>query len=206
MDDKRKEIFIILLAAIVLGGAASFPNGKPFYIAIIAFILILAANIIIKKVVAYTLESDITTKPWAIYQFGLRKDAHFKEPVPVIWLPILFTLLTSGVIWWLAVLQFEVKARPERVSKRHGLYRFTEMTEWHVGLIAFWGVVTNLAIGIISYILGFEYFAQLNIFYAAWCLVPISNLDGTKILFANKALWITTAIVTVLLTGIAFSI
>ncbi len=206
MNTKTKEISIILLTILILGISTSYLSPIGYHISILAFLLILSANILVKKITAYNFESDITIKPWSIYQFGFRKDAHFKEPVPMSWVPILLTLLTNGTIWWLALLQFDVKANPERVSKRHGLYRFTKMTEWHVGMIAFFGIMTNLILGIISYILGFEYFAKLNIFFAAWSLVPLGNLDGTKVLFSSRLVWIITAIITAILTIIAFSI
>jgi hypothetical protein len=200
MDKSTKEILTILLTAIILGASVSYMTNQAYLTSIVAFFAILVANIIVKKLISYHYESDITIKPWSIYQFGFRKDAHFKEPVPMSWVPILLTLLTNGAIWWLAILQFDVKARPERVSKRHGLYRFTEMTEWHIGMIAFSGILTNLIIGIVSYTLGFEFFAKLNIYYAAWSLAPLGNLDGTKLFFANKSIWIITAIVTAIVT------
>lgn len=206
MDKGSKEILIILLTAIILGSSVSYMTNQAYLISIIAFFAIIVANIIVKKLIAYHFESDITIKPWSIYRFGLRKDAHFKEPVPMSWVPILFTLLTNGAIWWLAILQFDVKARPERVAKRHGLYRFTEMTEWHIGMIAFLGIITNLIIGIISYTLGLEFFAKLNIYYAAWSLVPIGNLDGTKVFFASRSLWIITAIIVAIATVIIGSV
>lgn len=206
MDKTTKEILIILLSAIILGASVSYMTNQDYILSMVAFFIIIIANILVKKLISYHFESDITIKPWSIYQFGFRKDAHFKEPVPMSWLPILLTLITNGTIWWLSILQFEVKARPERVSKRHGLYRFTEMTEWHIGLIAFFGILTNIIIGIVSYTLGLEFFAKLNIYYAAWSLVPIGNLDGTKLLFASKSFWIITAIITAITTIIIASV
>ena len=106
---------------------------------------------------------------------------------------------------WLAILEFDVKPRIERVSRRHGLYRFSEMTDWHIAVIAAAGVFANILLAIISYSISgyfpgletsFEYFAKLNVYYALWSLVPLSSLDGSKILFGSKLLWLTLAIIT----------
>jgi len=51
-----------------------------------------------------------------------------------------------------------------------------------------------MAVG--AYFLGFEFFAKLSIYYAAWSLVPFSNLDGAKVFFGSKGLWIVMAIIT----------
>jgi hypothetical protein len=151
--------------------------------------------------VGYRFEIDVKTTFWKWYRFGFRKDSHFKKPVPMVWLPILFSLFTRGYVWWLAILEFEVVAKTERVSRRHGLYRFSEVTEWHMGLIAMWGIITNIILAIIGYAAGFELFAKLAIYYSVWSILPISSLDGTKILFASRALWLTMAIISVMFLG-----
>ncbi|MGK0209473.1 MAG: hypothetical protein ACI83O_000750 [Patescibacteria group bacterium] len=206
MNKNVNTLLLLLLTAIILGITVSFKNNLSFFLSIFAFILIVGANFITKKVVAYNFEADIEIKPWTLYQFGFRAREHFKQPIPMAWAPIVLTLVTQGKIWWLNILEFEVTSRPERSSKRHGLYKFTKMTENHVGLIAFFAILTNLIIGVISYTLGFEFFAKMNIYYATWLLLPISNLDGTKILFASRKLWTITSILAVGLTLIAFTI
>lgn len=210
MNEKIKEMLTIVLAIIILAAITSYKKAPEYIIvSLISFFIIITINIYIKKLTANSFEADITIKPWSMYYFGFRRYSHFKEPVPMIWVPIFFTLLTNAKIWWLAVLQFDVKAKPERTTKRDGLYRFTEMTDWDIGLIALSGLTANIIIGVISYIIGigyFEYFAKLNIYYATWSLLPISNLDGTKILFGSKTIWIITTTITLILAIIAFSI
>jgi len=203
MDIKKSstEIFIIILASLVLGVSVGFNNISLAYAAGISFLIIIGANVLIKKIIGYSLEINVRTKFWSWYQYGFRRDSHFKKPVPMIWVPLLASLLTKGLFWWLAILEFDVTPKTERVAKRHGLYRFTQVTEWHIAWIAAWGIILNLVLGIIGYIAGFELFARLSIYFAAWSIVPLSGLDGSKIFFSSRGIWITLATITLIILG-----
>ena len=157
MDTKEntKEILTIILASIILALTVAFKDRAIFYTATISFIIILTINILTKKSVGYYLETKVKTKFWSIYQYGFRKDMHFKKPLPMLWLPLILTLFTKGFFLWLGVLEFDVEAKTERVSRRHGLYRFTQVTEWNMAWIAVWEIIANLIVAIIGYIAGF---------------------------------------------------
>ena len=187
--EHSKELLIIILAAIVLAITVSFNNRAIFYTAITNFLIILLVNITVKKIVGYYFETDVKTKFWTWYQYGLRTDMHFKKPVPMLGLPLIISLFTKGFFWWLPILEFDVVAKTERVSRRHGLYRFTQVTEHHMAWIAIWGLIANLIFAISGYILNFELFAKLSIYFIAWSVIPISRLDGARILFGGKTKW-----------------
>tara|TARA_Y100000310_G_scaffold286519_1_gene310790 strand:+ start:16601 stop:17227 length:627 start_codon:yes stop_codon:yes gene_type:complete len=191
INKESKEIFIIILASIILALAVSFNNQSILQETILIFLIILSSNVLVKKITGYIFEVNVKTRFWGLYYYGLRKDSHFKSPIPMAWLPLALTLISNGIIWWLAILEFDVEAKTERVSRRHGLYRFTEVTEWHIGLIAIMGIITNLILAIIGYVAGFELFTKLSIYYVAWSIIPLSSLDGSKIFFASRGLWIT---------------
>ncbi len=191
----EKEVFIIILAAVILALTVSFRQTQMFVASIISFLIIITANVLVKKLVGYHFETKVRTKFWTWYQFGFRKDAHFKKPVPMAWLPLLLTLFTKGIFWWLAILEFDVEAKTERVSRRHGLYRYTQVTEWHMAWIAVWGIIVNILLAIVGYGAGFELFAKLNIYFAVWSIIPLSRLDGAKIFFSSRGLWATIATV-----------
>jgi len=210
-----KEIIIIILAAIILGFTVSFSlfldlsiTSFMLLIVVISFIVIISLNIIAKKLLAYYFEANVKTRFWSWYQYWFSKGSHFKKPVPMLWLPLVLSIITKGLFWWLAVLEFDVEARVERVSRRHGLYRFTEMTDWHIALIATAGIITNLVLAVIGYMLGsigyasgFELFARLNIYFAAWSIIPLSNLDGSKVFFGSKILWFTMLVIISIFVG-----
>ena len=208
MDQKEvwSEIAIIVLTTLVLAISISFRNQALLYVATASFLIIISINIIVKKIVGYFLEIDVKTKLWAWYQYGFRLDSHFKKPFPMVWLPLVLSLITNGAIWWLAVLEFDIKAKTERVAKRHGLYRFTQVTEWHVAWIAVWGLIANLIMATIAYAIGFETFTKLSLYFIAWSLVPLGGLDGSKIFFGSRPLWFATATIAAILLGWGFLI
>ena len=197
----NKEPFTIILAAIILALVVSFKNTAILYPAILSFLIIIIINVLAKKIVAYYFETDIKVKFWTLYQYGIRKDMHFKKPVPMVWFPLLITLFSKGLIFWLGILEFDVKAKPERASRRHGLYRFTQVTEWDIALITVWAMAANLIVAIVAYIAGFELFAKLSIYFIAWSIIPFGRLDGAKIFYASRGLWITIFTVAVIVLG-----
>jgi Zn-dependent protease len=105
---------------------------------------------------------------------------------------------------WMASLVFDIKPRIYRGAKRHGLYTFSEITEYHLGLIAASGVVINLILAIVGYFVGFPLFARLNIYYAFFSILPLSELDGNKIFFGSKILW--SFLASLVLIGMLFAI
>lgn len=210
-----KEASIAVLASVILGAGFTFTGfSSPFtlnffLLTSLFFFIIIALNITAKKLVAYYYEADTETKFWAWYQYGFKQGSHFKRPVPMFWFPPLLSLISSGFIQWLAILEFDVKPRVERAARRHGIYGFTEMEDYHIAVIAAAGIALNLIVAIISYFLAgavpsLELFARLNIFFAFWSLIPLSSLDGTKILFGSKIIWFALLIISAIFLGYTF--
>ncbi len=207
-----KELGTIAFAIIILSLSIAYPNKSLIWLVVIFVIITVSLNIIIKKLVGYFFEADVKTKFWSWYQFWFVKEMHFPKALPMLWLPLLLSYLTKGYFWWLGILSFDISPRTERVSKRHGLYRFSEMTEWHIALIAVSGIVINLILAIIGYFLAginpslnLELFSKINIWYALWSIIPLGQLDGTKIFFGSRPLWFTTAIITLLFIAFSFT-
>lgn len=208
-NENVKEITTIIVAAVVLMAVVAYPQFSDWNtlgILFLSFILIIGLNVGAKKVTGYIFESKVTVKFWEMYRFGMRKDAHFKFPLPMIWLPLVLTLFSRGIIWFFSVLEFDVGTTPERASKRHGMYRYSRITEWHMAWIAAWGVIVNLILGIIAYTLNFEQLAKLSIYYATWSMVPFSSMDGTKIMFGSRMLYIILLVITLILLALGLSI
>ncbi len=199
--EKEKEILVIVIASLILAVSSAFRNTAIFYTALISFLIIITINVLVKKIVGYYLETDVKTKFWTFYQFGFRKDWHFKNPVPMAWLPLLIAFFTKGFFLWLGILEFDVEAKTERVSKRHGLYRFTEVTEWHMAWIAVWALIANLIFALVGYIAGYGLFAKLSIYFIAWSTIPIGRLDGAKIFYGSRALWAVVFTIAMIILG-----
>ncbi|MFA5061177.1 MAG: hypothetical protein WC494_02590 [Candidatus Pacearchaeota archaeon] len=208
MESKRffKEILIVIIGCIFLGASVSFGNNGLFLASVVSFLIIMSSNSLTKKVVGYFLEIGVEIRFWSWYQYGFRKASHFKKPVPMIWLPVVLSFLSKGYFWWLGILEFDVIPKAERVSRRHGLYRFTEVTEWHIAWIALFGIIINLILGFVGYLVGFEYFAKLSIYYSLWSLIPLSSLDGSKIFFSSRKVWAIATVIVGILTLWAMAI
>ena len=201
-----KEFALIVVISIVLAFTISLISPiNVFLYTLLSVFIIIFINVVAKKIAAFFLDSKIEVKLWEINRYGFKPSAQFKKSFPAgIVLPILVAAVTLGNIYWLASLIFNVKVKAYRAAKRWGLYSFSEMTEHHIGLIAVWGIVANLLLAVIGYLIGFEGFARLNIFFAFFNMLPISDLDGNKIFFGNMIIWSFLEILTLIGIGYAF--
>jgi hypothetical protein len=202
-----KEIVTIIIIGIILGFVIGFQKSMTFmtFFYFLGIILaVIALNVMAKKIMAYYLESEIEMKIFSLKRFGFKPHDQFQKEIPVgLFAPLVLLGLTLGSIRWLASLVFDVKPKTYRSAKRHGLYSFTEMTEYDIGLIAAAGILTNLAVAFIFYFFGQEEFCRLNIFYAFYNMLPLSDLDGNKILFGSIILWSFIAALTLIGLGYA---
>jgi len=203
----QKEITAILIATIILAFSINLISSiEGFLYTLLAVFIIILANLIAKKITSFHLDSEIETSLWEIKRYGVKAHHRFKKAFPLgAFLPILSKLILFPInsFVWMASLVFDVKAKTYRSAKRHGLYKFSEMTEDHIGYIAAAGIGANLALAIIGYLIGYPLFAKLNIYYAFFNMIPISNLDGNKIFFGNMVLWVFLAVITLIGLGYA---
>jgi len=201
---KSKELFPIAIITLILAVIISLlQTWNYFFYILIAIFIIIIANILAKKIASYYLDSEIEIKLWDIKRFGFRPENRLKNAFPAgAFFPIILSAFSAGILNWMACLTFEVKPKIYRAAKRHGLYSFSEMTEYHLGLIAAAGILINLFLAIVGYFLGFPLFAKLNVYYALFNMIPISDLDGNKIFFGSLILW--TFLATITLIGLAY--
>ncbi|MCK5624553.1 hypothetical protein KAI04_01805 [Candidatus Pacearchaeota archaeon] len=203
----KKEIIAILVSTIIIAFSINLMTSiSSFLSTLLAIFAVILVNLIAKKITGFNFDVEIETTLWEIKRYGFKAHHRLKKALPVgAFLPILSKLILFPInnFVWMASLVFDVKAKTYRAAKRHGLYKFSEMTEDHLGYIAAAGIGTNLAFGIIGYLIGFPLFAKLNIYYAFFNMIPISNLDGNKIFFGNIILWIFLAIITLIGLGYA---
>jgi len=201
----KKEIAAILVTAIILSFAISLiESAEIFFYTLLSIFLVIIINITAKKITAFNFDSEIEIKLWEISRYGFKAKKYFKNPFPAgAFFPIIFAVLSFGYLAWMASIIFNVKPKICQSAKRHGLYNFSEVTESQFGKIAAAGILANLAFAIIGYLIGFSEFAKLNIFYAFWNILPISDLDGNKIFFGNLVLW--SFLATLILVGLSFA-
>lgn len=201
----KKESIIIILITIIIAVSLSFLKTFDYFLyMLIPVLLVILINVFAKKFIAYYLDSEVEIDVWKVKRYGFRPESHFKKAFPTgAVFPLIFSLLTLGNVVWMASLVFDVKPKVYRAAKRHGLYKFSEMTEDHIGLIASAGIVANIVFAALGYLFGFESFAMLNISFAFFNILPFSDLDGNKIFFGNIVIWSLLAAITLIGLGAA---
>jgi hypothetical protein len=217
----KKEIIAIIISAIILAFSISilsfsisFVQSMKLFFATLFFItLIILINTIAKKITGYYFEAQVETKIWEMQNYGffgvlaggfVHPSKKFKQAIPLgAIMPLIVKAFSAGYVNWMASLVFDVEAKKYRTAKRHGFYSFSEMTEFHIGLIAASGILANVFFAIVGYLIGATEFARLNIFYAFFNMIPISSLDGNKIFFGSKIIW--SFLASIVLIGIGFA-
>jgi Zn-dependent protease len=194
----KNEITSIISITLVLGIIISLiESWKIFGITCLSIFGVIIINTFAKKIAGHILDTEVKIKMWEWKRFGYKHHQKFSGMLPFgIIIPLIVKFISVGLINWMACLTFEVEGKVYKAAKRHGLYSFSEVTEKEMGWIATAGIWANLLFAFIAYLLGFPFFAKLNIIYAFFNIIPISNLDGAKIFFGNIPNWAFTAVVT----------
>lgn len=211
---KTSEVTSIIAAIIILMvvfGFSSVIKGDMLTLGLIAIFaaIIILVSVFVKKLVAYMLDANVEHELWRVYRYSWKPSGHFDEPMPAgIILPLILTLFSWGALKFCAILTYETRALKYRAAKRFGMYSFTEMTEWHNGIIGASGIIALLLIAIITYFLPMNLgiLTKMATFYAFWNMIPISNLDGTQIFFGSRTLYSILAVITLIFTAYAFVI
>lgn len=202
-----KEIRDIVLGIIVLGLVFSVGYGLkvtlediPKYIFFAAVIILV--SILVKKVIAYSLDSDVSHESLKWSRYGLKPHQYLNPEIPLgIVLSIFLSIFSFGLLKFSALLTYETRALKTRASKRFGFYSFTEMTDWHNGLIGASGIVAVLLLSALTYFTSpGDVLWRFAAYYAFWNMIPFSKLDGTQIFFGSKILYSALAIITLIFT------
>ena len=202
-------LFVVIVFGFVLEGNW-FGVLKGF---VFAF-LIIGVHVFSKKWAAGLLDCDVEHKIWGFYRYGFKAHHHFKKEIPAGVIVPLFMLFFSVIFLWpagilikfMGILTYEARALKSRAARRFGPYSYTELTEWHNGLIGIVGIVGLMFLAVIAYFIGYSDLSVLVAYYMFWNMLPISNLDGTQIFFGNRIVWIVLEIVTLLFVAYALVI
>jgi len=209
--DKHELASVIgaVLLLFVVSGIGFVINGESGLLvgAFIFSFLIIFVHVFVKKGVAYLLDSSVEHKIWGLYRYGFKPKQHFKKELPFgLIAPLVLSLLgvlSNVSLMVMTFLTYETRALKHRAAKRFGFYSYTEMTDWHNGLIGSAGIVALLLVSFIGYFSGFEYLSKIAAYYAFWNLIPFSNLDGTQIFFGSRIIWTALAFISLIFVGYA---
>jgi hypothetical protein len=201
-----------MLVFIVIGSFISFvpiiPNDNPKLVlmTLLIFSIIIITNIATKKITAHHFAIQIEHSDWKLIRWGWFTRAYFKKPLPLgLIAPFFLAIFTIGNLKPFTFFQFHAKDLPERrILKRHG-FRLTRrkelVSEQDYGYTAASGFFSLLVVAIIGTIISpfFPIFgptlAKYSIYFGIWNLLPIGQLDGTKVFFGTTILWAFLAII-----------
>ncbi|MBS3091317.1 hypothetical protein J4217_02625 [Candidatus Pacearchaeota archaeon] len=202
-----KEVRDVIAAIIILGLIISLVYPLKINLALFPkflffALLIIGINILAKKIIAFSLDADIEHETWKWSRYGLKPHQHFKTEIPLgIILSVILSLFSLGFVKFMSLLTYETRARKIRAAKRFGFYSFTEMTDWHNGLIGASGIVALLLLSLVTYFISpDDVLWRFSAYYAFWNMLPISKLDGTQIFFGSKILYSALGIITLIFT------
>ena len=189
----RKEEFAYFgLAAIVLGYIISYSEFTwlGWLRGIGLGLAMIAVHVLAQKLTALRFGANLEYELWTIRRYWFFEKSYFKRPFPAwLFMPLILVIISFGFIKWFAVLTFGAFPTTRRIQRR-----WYELTEWEYALIAISGIFANLVLAIISEFLGWHDFAILNILFAFFNVFPFSQLNGTKIFFGSRALWVFSII------------
>lgn len=209
----KKEISIIILGIALMTILLSFSNNTFFTEKIITNLIIstiiILVSIFTKKIVAHKIDIKITHKIFEFKRYGIGSSSYLKNPLPFgVILPLLMSFISTGYWRFLTFFEYTTKALPAKAVKKYGRNRFSNVNEWDDGIIAFYGIVSVFVLAIlskilISYNLSTEILplatlSKYSFYYGIYNLIPFGLLDGNKILFGSRALYVFSLILLVI--------
>lgn len=206
-----KEIKEVIIAIIILGIVLSISYAfnvtlKSLATGFAIAALIILVNIFAKKAMAFALDSDVEHELWRGSQYGLKPHNKLNQEITIgVILSLFFSIFSLGFIKFMSLLTYETRALKHRAAKRFGFYSFTEMTDWHNGVIGAAGIIAVLILSLVLYftIGSNDLLWRFAIYYAFWNMIPVSKLDGTQIFFGSKILYSALGIITLIATAYA---
>lgn len=198
LNFSRKEIAWIIIAILIMGFIISLPKlsiSSP-YVFLTAAIIILT-SILTKKIASSYYNIKIEHKIWSFKRWGWYERSKFKKPIPIgLILPFFVSFLSLGIIKILVLLQFDAEnLSKKRALKKRGAHRYSEINESDLAFTSAWGFWALIALAIIGYLINQPELTKYSVYYGLWNLIPISNLDGSKLFFGSLINWILLIII-----------
>lgn len=198
---EKKESKHILIAIIILTIVFGFNDNKPSFVLsqwflnlIIVFVLVtitILVHMLGYKLAGMYFNCPVIFEIWNfknVYNTQKRLIKKIKVFFNGPFIAILLTLITTGKFYFAAISTFSIK-HTERIERK-----FSRVTEYETALIALIGLVINLILLFIFKGFNIEKGILINTYFILLNLLPISSLDGAKILLGSKTLYIFSII------------
>lgn len=203
-----REIRGLFLGAIILGFIFSFREWGYGEVnlniglinlirATILSLVVLLVYQVSHKVIAKKYDAISTFRLWSIKRFWFTKSSKieniklfgksFKTIKMGFIFPVLLSLLSNGFIRFAAVGSSEIT----EISRKRIGREFTHLTEFELAKIHLVGPLTTLLLALVLFQFpGFEKIVEISYMVALFSMIPFSGLDGAKIFFGSRALYL----------------
>lgn len=198
----KKEIRHLIIGILILSFVFGFNDGREtfnFGYWLLNFLLVLVVVAIsvlvrelVRKFVAHRKGCKTEYNLWFVKQVSFRPTGGLKTGFPIFpIISVFLTLISNGKAFFTAIETNTVEAvRKYRVGRK-----FTRLTEYDEAIILLSGVLTSaffvLLFSGLNKIFGiFSLFIVVNFWLTLYALLPIPPLDGGKILFGSRSLYV----------------
>ncbi len=208
----KREITHLIISILSLAFAFGFNDGQAsfrFSFWLLNFIRILMASIVmlllyelIHKLTARKYKTGTEYEIWSIKRYGFWQSSKFPKkflgstidsfPLGII-ISIFTTLLSRGLFYIIPLASFRIV---EKTHLRLGS-KFKHVSNFEEAKIAASSLVVLAILALLASSGKVEIFSQLSTMiyvFIAYCLIPISTLDGSKIFFGSIPLYIAILI------------
>ena len=152
---------------------------------------------------------------WKFSRYWFYESSHSKKPFPIgLIVPFFIAIFSLGYVQPLTFLQFEsenissirlLRARGYKRALRKELINEADLANtsaagfYALTLLALFGYILFK----IDILFGFD-LAKYAIMYNLWNMLPVSNLDGTKLFFGSMLQWVFLVVLNVIGLSILF--
>ena len=199
----KKEMLRLLLSILLLGLVFGFDDGRKEFTAILwltnllKIITLVAIAVLLRettiKIYTRTHEIESEYKFWFIKRFGFKDNQKLKKGIPFgILLSLFGSFISSGKFFFTAIGMHELKENNVHRTGRN--YIFIKYYEESLAVLS--GIFANLFLIYLSFFISkysnfdLSNFMKINFFLIVFNLLPFSSLDGAKIFFGSRFIWI----------------
>jgi hypothetical protein len=196
----KKEAVWIIIAILIMGFIISFSLSPTYSLKVLLIsAVIILTSIFTKKIAGEIFNIKVEHTVLEFRRWGYYKRSQLKKPIPMgLVLPFFLSIISLGIIKPFTLLQFNAKnLYKKRIQRARGEseYRRTEINESDLGFTAAWGFWALILLAIIGIFLKQPELTKYSVYYGIWNLIPLGNLDGTKLFFGSLINWILLMIV-----------
>lgn len=202
----KKEVRHLIFGILILSFVFGFNDRREtfnlgywllnFLMIMIIITISLVAREVVRKFFAYRKGCVTEYCLWFVKQLGFRKGAKIKTGFPFGAIVALYlSLISNGVLYFTGIDKNEISAvRKYRLGRR-----FTRLTGYDESLILLSGILTSAFFvlffsGLDRLVnIDFGMFVTVNFWLTLFALIPIPPLDGGKIFFNSRPLYIFSA-------------